>query len=264
MALEELVNDFKVAAVDPMRQADSTALYNQIRQACHPIVQGVNSKYRNLRNFVEDIADEKLHDCLRTFKSGLFEGYYRRSLSNAASSESRRRKKLPSPELVEQAEKRASVPRDQGGPEFLEIINLYAVRKRKLIDQLSEGLGARTATLLLDQRCRMSRKTATLLHDNDLGNPSSCIEKWELWHADDELRFCHDNQPPSIQDVWECFAEKLNSSPTEVSHGSMVDAIEKAGGSVTLQTWRQRVSRYLSFVEQQVSEPEWKLFHGKD
>lgn len=141
----------------------------------------------------------------------------------------------------------------------------YAERKRSLIDGLHSSSAARVTTLLTDQRQRMAR----LLDSSEYPRVeiTALTERRELWSVEDAERDIDTGlrkQPaagtPTLAGVWEAMSDRVRTSQQDIGQQLVVDAIGDCGGSVSHQTWRQRVKRYMDELDRQLDPQDLLLF----
>lgn len=262
IGLNDLVICFK-AAMQSQDNAEGNRIFQLVLAHCEKTIVKVQSDYGNLKNYIEEEASSVLGKCLMKFGGGTsFRGYFRAALHNAARSEWTRRKKLQDFVIDEHDEATNAECRqtDEVAEKTMalnEDIDLYISRKRSLVDQLQLRPAMKMATLLLDQRLRCAKLVRTSVPTRF----SDWIERHESWKPDDYKRFVDSANGPSINSVWNAFATDLESRTDPVTQELMVKSIVARGGKVSLETWRQRVCRYLKSVKDQVDEEEYRYFY---
>jgi hypothetical protein len=236
----------------------ASRIFEEILKSCKTTIRSIQAKYKSLGSYVEDEASSILGKCLLRFKGGdSFKGYFSKALCNAANSECRRRGKMRGFSDGEKDDLIDTTTSFKNPMDNNDEIELYVSRKRWLVDQLQLRPAMKMATLLLDQRLRCAK----LVYSSVLGQISEWVEGRELWHGDDYARRLDCTSGPEIGSVWCALAKELESTPESITQESMVRSIEVSGGNVNLETWRQRVCRYLQAVRDQVSEEEYRYFH---
>lgn len=253
------VKAFRQAEIDG-REDECFKSYEVIRQECRGVLRVVKATSGDLRDFVDDIADDKLVDCLHSRfdpdKPGAsFRAYYRTALAHAVATEAKRRnreRKLHE-ELRTQREPEAFDLGDQ--------LELYAERKRRLIDGLSftePNQKKHMPTLLIDQRQRMARLLCVAGNPIDRRVCPRKTEGWERWSAEDPERLLV--RGLNLQEVWERMANDIAETDTPIGQKLVVDSINGLNGSMTEGNWRKKVSRYRADVEDQLDEDELRYF----
>lgn len=258
--LEIAVSRFQEAALN-RDEAACLDLYPSIKRLCQPVIRSVQSRVGPMRDFLDEITDQALANALGGCESAVnFKGYYRRALTNQVISETRKRKrrkevtsedKLLSTAVSDDAEDASCLD---------EKMTLYGDRKRKIIDQLTLKPSHKLSTLLVDQRQRMSR--IQYHSKGPQSKPNSWrirVERYECWNHSDRQRLLASSEP-MIDPIWHLFAEGVESQQWEPSQEGTVNAIGIAGCNIRQMAWRQRVSRYLRDVEEELDQQDWKYF----
>lgn len=258
--LETIVTQFQEAARANHQHA-CTDIFPRARALCRAVVLQVQRGFSGMGSFVEDVADEKLADCLLAFQPNLpggFRAFYRKALTNAAIDEYRRAQRLRHQEWIDDV---ASAEQDVASACNLdEQLRTYAIRKRRLVDALRFSPIFKLSTLLLDQRQRTARMYAPFREIHPEQSTCTRVESLERWHDADPARRLADAEP-SVGEVWACFAETAESRADPLEQRDLVAAIARAGARIELPTWRQRVARYIHDVRDQLDQEELRFFH---
>lgn len=262
-SLDELVVQFQAAK----ERNDNTSvdfLCRKIDSHCAHLISSIRQKWYGLRLFIEDISNSKLYGCLCAFNpddGGSFQGYFRQSLNNAVLDELRRRKRSKTKQS-EEIDNVASSNFDtvEFNDEIESKFESYARNKREILDKLDRMTRNRMATLLLDQRQRMARLYESLdYYRVKQTSTSRWLETVEIWRADDPLIPVQTNEA-TVGQVWDIYSKMLDEDGQRVLQSDMVEAIAKSGSPVSDASWRQRVSRYLRDVREQLDEASQQYF----
>jgi DNA-directed RNA polymerase specialized sigma24 family protein len=258
--LETKIVRFQTAALEGRRD-ECTDLFPEIKGDCRNVVIQVSRSYSQLGSFVEDVADEVLVDCINAYKQlgFTFRAFYRKSLTNRAVDEHRGRRRL---RYGMEFDKTAAPENPSPTEEVRELLELYAVRKRRLLDQIGNLFQPRAkfSTLLLDQRHRMANVSATSRHMDCDKSPSEWVEQLEKWHVDDHEREL-DIGEPKLGAIWTNFAPFIDNGRGHISQRELVAAIANCGAQVEVAAWRQRVCRYVHDLRDQLDDQELVYFH---
>lgn len=211
--LDVLVANFQTS-MRLKNDPDANILFQQIQERCQPCIRKIQAKYKNLGSYVEDEAASILGRCLLRFQGGnSFEGYFRKSLCNAANTECRKRRKIN----AFSEDKKADLLGAENPSRFPDLdqptsnnddAELYACRKRWLVDQLQLKPAMKMSTLLLDQRLRCAKLVDSCVQ----GQVAVWVERHECWHTDDHERYLDSADSPNIAAVWSAFTEEQASS----------------------------------------------------
>lgn len=262
-SLEELVAEFQQALEHT--QTNANALYQVIERRCAPAIAAVASQFRQqLGTEVDDVLSDVLFDCCRKFPKTPgqhFQSYLRVAAKNRAVQLYRNRKNTcNNPEPLEEV---PQPPQSQLADEdFEDQMRLYSERKRRLLDQINLGSEAQQATMLLDQRHRLTAAVA----DADrvpAAERSAWVAAYERWTMADEQQRVSRREPVTTGCVWRAYAPKSNGAAVKIDQPLMVQTLRDVGLGITFEAWRQRIARYLREVRDQVDHEEWRLFHAK-
>lgn len=262
-SLEELVACLQQALEEMQPSAD--ALYQEIERRCTATIAAVASQFRRqLGTEVDDVLSEVLFDCCRKFPRSdgqHFQSYVRTAARNRAVQLYRNRKNTCSvPEPLEEA---VQQPHPQLVDEdFEEQMRAYCERKRRLLDQINIRSEAQRATMLLDQRHRLTAAVADAACV-PAAERSAWVAAHERWTMDDEQERVSRPSPVTTRCVWQAYAPLSSSRDVKIDQPLMVQALQDASVGITFEAWRQRVARYLREVRDQVDHEELRFFHAK-
>ncbi len=256
-----------------------TDLYQQIKNETDPVADRVEASMRTAE--VADFRDEKLQQIMNNLENikgdtnAAFKAYYRRALTNQAKSVLKKKKKtqLRQQSLDQAHSMEDRAPQisntDSGEPtKTSEKLAAYTRRKRELIDALKLKPSHRKAHLLLDQRQRMTDMLLRKHQEHSEQHYTDYIadeefkkecEQYESWQVNEPDLLLQNNEP-AIGDIWQSYAHLVKNQPDFRNQDAMVASIRQEGHEIAKATWRQRVSRYLRDVKDQLDEEEFTYF----
>ena len=254
-----------------------TDLYQQIKNETDPVADRVEASMRTAE--VADFRDEKLQQIMNNLENikgdtnAAFKSYYRTALTKQACDVLRKKKKLrlQSLEQAHNMEDQApqisnTNPEERSGKN--EKLAAYTRRKRELIDALELKPLQRKAHLLIDQRQRMTDMLLRRHQEHSEQHYTDYIadaefkkdcEQYESWQINEPELLLQNNEP-AIGDIWQSYAHLVKNQPDFRNQDAMVASIRQEGHEIAKATWRQRVSRYLRDVADQLDEEEFTYF----
>lgn len=275
-SLIQIAERFRVASTEGDEQL-CTDLYQQIKSETDSVADQVEARMRNAG--VADFRDEKLQQIINNLENikgdtnAAFKSYYRTALTNQASDVLRKKKRLrlqsleQAHNMEDQAPQIANTNPEEGSGKN-EKLAAYTRRKRELIEALELKPLHRKAHLLIDQRQRMTnlllrkhqehgeQHYTDYVADEEFKKDCEQYESWQINEPDMLLQ----NNEPAIGAIWQSYAHLVKNQPSFRNQDAIVASIRREGHEITKATWRQRVSRYLRDVADQLDEQEFTYF----